>query len=242
MVTKVDDDLNISRDDNGVAVDELPDDMNDYSWSGNLWFKIWSKYKMVVIWFYIFALIFAGILGAVVQFVIFTNTPFVMAMGGIAFMWLGLLGVPVIYMLFMTKTAYVLVPDRSGRKIKLVIAKWFRKDYKEFKLSSGHYDRGDGQRYIWLIKQGERFVPFTPYDEKFVKISGGNANNAGSKGKPTSAELAGILQYRDTCAMYANQKAIGIKEAIQYTIFAIILSVELVGIWFLSNRIAEIGQ
>ncbi len=218
---------------------DLPDNLNDFAWAGQLSSKIWNKYKNLVIWYQIFMIPVAVGVGAFCHFVIGgfilnNEIPFPwFSLGVIFFLW-SYVGIAIIYQYFLTKKAFLIDIDPETGQYFLNPVLWFKKDHGKYSLNNGIYDESAVKRVLWWIKSGEKYVIWKPWSiEKSV------IGNPSEGTLPSSADLAGILSYYKTVKTYSLKKNLSLQQILQYGAFALIIGIELVGILLISGRLGE---
>jgi hypothetical protein len=235
---------------NVIKEGELPTNLKNHAWAGTLSAKVWGKYKDIVLWYYLVMGLIAIALGVTMENIFDrVEMPVGVIIGSIFMMWSGI-GFPIVYQMFLIRRTFIFEWDTTGNQLKLEEALWFKRDAGKYSLDEALYDRKNGLRYLWWYHDREykwgdgdkvlgipetvgRYVNCDPYH--MVEISQVKLGN----NPPTSADMAGIPGWQDAVRTYADKKSRGIQEILQYTAFAIIIAVEVLGIFMLGNRVSE---
>ena len=221
-----------------VSKDDLPDNMNDFAWAGSIFSKIINKYKGLTIIYFI-SMFFVGAGASGIIYLLETYwwpalglTPFPFwTLGMMIWLW-SFVGIPLIYQIWLTREAFLIRLDNNNEFI-LDPQKWFKKDYNRFDLNLGKYNKKSSRiLWLWEFKTGQ----FKPLNRQDVKIN--TPSISSGKATPNSADMAGIISYKETMSKYAGMKVISKQQVIQYSIFAIILGIEVAASLFFQSRLS----
>ena len=124
---------------------EIPANLNNHAWAGNLFNMVIAKYRDLVI-IYAGITFILGIIASVVMWFLgqhwfyLQQNPFPFwTLGMMIWLW-SFIGIPVVYQLFLTKKAWFVRLDENG-EFFLDWNKWFKRDYGKFNLNEGKYEK-----------------------------------------------------------------------------------------------------
>lgn len=217
---------------NKIHKDEMPVNLQNHAWAGRLSAEIWNKYADICVYYFL-AMCVIGIGIGIAGEVVFNRVDFPVWTIGIIFVMWSFIFFPIVYQFMLIKNTYLIdkyINDVGKESWRLQKAIWFKRDLGEFSLSNAMFNVKDKKRYFFWVLEGDYFVAKKLF--KIVDVS----KQYESKSMPTSADLAGLPAWRDTVTTYARRKYYSMQQLLQYTAFAIIIAIEVIGIYFLSGR------